>query len=296
MPPETQKLAWFCPAKLNLRLAVVGRRDDGFHELKSVVTPITLYDELIFEWRAGTGEHSLTIEESDLEPAADNLVLRAMRAFGEHVRMSGHFAVTLRKRIPVGAGLGGGSSNAAGTLLALQSMWGFPLEPADLEVIAIRLGADVPFFLHPEPAIMRGLGEDLTPALHLAEALADRQILVFKPSLGISTAWAYGALAEAEAYQAADDEEALLAAFEHGTRPLRELPFNAFRAVVDIRYPTIPVLLKRLNAQPGVAAEMSGSGSACFALYRDPERTETLVNIVRECWGPDAFVQTVQIA
>lgn len=293
--PEIERLVWRCPAKLNLRLAVVGQRMDGFHELRSVITPISLHDELVIQWNADTGEDILEIREAALEATPNNLVLRAIKAFREQVSFSGHIEATLHKRIPVGAGLGGGSSDAAGTLLALQTLWGFPLEPADLESIAVKLGADVPFFLHPEPAIMRGLGEELTPAPHLGEALVGRQILVFKPSIGISTSWAYKALAAGGTYQSREDEEAMLAAFEAGTRRLRELPFNAFRAVVDPRYPTIPVLLNTLQGFEGVVAEMSGSGSACFALYRNAALTELLIDSIHQAWGKDAFIESVTI-
>lgn len=196
----------------------------------------------------------------------------------------------------MGAGLGGGSSDAAGTLLALQTMWGFPLEPADLESIALSLGADVPFFLRPAMSIMRGMGEELTPAPHLAEQFGNRHLLVFKPSLGISTGWAYEALARTGDYQEEAEEEALLAAFEAGLRRPRELPFNAFRRVVDERYPTLPVLLEALASVPGVTAEMTGSGSACFAFFRDPALAAGLRRRILSAWGEDAYVRKVRFA
>jgi 4-diphosphocytidyl-2-C-methyl-D-erythritol kinase len=294
--PAVAQLVWRCPAKLNLRLAVVGRRLDGYHELRSVVAPISLHDRLEAAWDAGAREPSLEIlGETDLAVTPDNLVLRAARAFAAAAPFPGSVHFRLHKEIPVGAGLGGGSSNAAATLLALQMMWGFPLEPGDLEAIAVRLGADVPFFLRPELSIMRGIGEALTPAPHLSAQLLDRQFLVFKPSLGISTAWAYEALAQAGAYQRVEDEEALLAAFEAGTRRPRDLPFNAFRAVVDERYPTLPILLESLREIPGVVAEMSGSGSACFAFFRDPALAERLLPLIHEAWGEAAFARSVTI-
>lgn len=296
-PPEIEQLSWRCPAKLNLRLAVVGRRDDGFHELRSVIAPISLHDQLELDWSPTAGPPTLEISGDDsLAVGPDNLVLRAARSFAEAFALPGSMHFRLHKEIPVGAGLGGGSSDAAGTLLALQTMWGFPLEPADLEAIAVRLGADVPFFLHPEMSIMRGVGDDLTPAPSLADAFEGRHFLVFKPSLGISTAWAYEALATAQAYQEVGEEETRLAGFQSGAARPRDLPFNAFRAVVDVRYPTIPTLLEAVRRHPGVVAEMSGSGSACFAFYRDAGLTGRLLETIREGWGEPAFVRSVTLA
>lgn len=295
-PPEIEQLSWRCPAKLNLRLAIVGRRDDGYHELISVVAPISLYDRIELRWRPEASAPKLEIVGGGLEPAPDNLVLRAVEAFSRLHAIPGSLTLKLEKTIPVGAGLGGGSSDAAGTLLALQTMWGHPLEPGDLESLALGLGADVPFFLSPEVSVMRGIGEALTPARHLAKALEGREFLVFKPSFGISTAWAYEALAERGDYQVASDEEALLVGLENGTRRMQELPFNGFRAVVDARYPTVPLVLAAINAVPGVRAEMSGSGSACFAFFRDPEQAAGLISTIRRAWGEAAFVRSVRIA
>ncbi|MFP4282440.1 MAG: 4-(cytidine 5'-diphospho)-2-C-methyl-D-erythritol kinase [Opitutales bacterium] len=298
-PPTSEQLTWRCPAKLNLRLAVVGRREDGFHELRSLVAPISLADHLTLEWAPETGDHTLRVEGTvgdEVPGDADNLVSRALQAFAAAHPFPGRLHLTLHKRIPAGAGLGGGSSDAAGTLLALQTLWHHPLEPADLEAMALRLGADVPFFLRAETALMRGAGEELTPSPTLAARLRGLTCVVFKPSFGVSTGWAYEALASARAYQDAREEDAALAALEAGTRRLLEAPFNAFRAVVDTRFPAIPVLLAALNRLPGVRAEMSGSGSACFALAHSPAPLEAICQMVREAWGEEVFLETVRIA
>lgn len=293
--PKLTRFVQRCPAKLNLRLAVVGPRSDGFHELRSVATPVSLFDQLTIEWQRHEGRPELSISGDDSLPVNDdNLVLQAVRAFTDAHPLAGQLKLQLHKEIPVSAGLGGGSSDAAGTLTALQAMCGYPLSSSDLQQMARRLGADVPFFLHPETAVMRGAGEDLTPAPGLGQRLVKRELLVFKPWLGISTSWAYEALAADGVYQRADDEDRSLARFEAGTRRLDELPFNAFRRVVDRRYPTIPILLDTLNQFPGVIAEMTGSGSACFALYQDPAQTDSLVTTIRSAWGDSCFLRSLK--
>jgi 4-diphosphocytidyl-2-C-methyl-D-erythritol kinase len=216
-------------------------------------------------------------------------------AFREARDFPGHLKIVLQKSIPSGAGLGGGSSDAAGTLLALQSIWGYPLTPAELQQIAGKLGADVPFFLHPQTALMQGTGDVLTPAPHLHTRLARRKFLVFKPSFGISTVWAYEALAKEAAYQSDKEEDRFLADIVAAKKTLDELPFNAFRSIVDQRYPTIPVLLNTLNEQAEARAEMSGSGSACFAMYRSDDQSEAIQAHVRDAWGAEVFLEAVGI-
>ncbi len=295
--PKLTRFVQRCPAKLNVRLAVVGQRNDGFHELRSAVAPITLFDRLTIEWEPKRGSPALTVsgDETLASDTATNLVLQAAHAFCAEHPLDGRLHLHLHKEIPVAAGLGGGSSNAAGTLTALQAMCGYPLASADLQRLARGIGADVPFFLHPETAIMRGIGDELTPAPGIGAALQEHQVLVFKPWIGIATTWAYEALAASGQYQDADEEERVLAAVEVAAHPLEELPFNAFRTVIDPRYPTLPVLLDELNAFPGVSAEMTGSGSACFALYRNPDLTAPLCSTIRSAWGESAFLASVRI-
>lgn len=283
------------PAKLNLRLAVTGRREDGFHELRSIVVPIDLCDQLSVRWHDAPGETRLAITGADLAPDEDNLVLRAVRLFAEAHPFPGHLEIALQKNIPLGAGLGGGSSNAATTLRCLQTLWGEPLPPGQLAAIARRLGADVPFFLRPECAIMRGLGEQLEPVPALAHRLAGRPLLVFKPWAGIQTKWAYAALAARRAYQSVDEEERLLARWEAVDWPLAELPFNAFRAVVDHRLPSLPTLLAALNRLPGIQAEMSGSGSACFALGASEDALAAAAREIRLGWGESVFMHRARV-
>jgi 4-diphosphocytidyl-2-C-methyl-D-erythritol kinase len=173
-----------CPAKVNLYLRVVGRRPDGYHELVTVMQPLTLADVLTVIL-AGQ-DISLECDHPELPPGEENLVWRAARQFQAETGQKPGVRLTLRKRIPVAAGLGGGSSDAAGTLWALNELAGKPLEPARLHRLAGRLGADVPFFLRRAPAVGRGTGTQLS-----AVTLLPYWYLLLNPGVPLSTRWVY---------------------------------------------------------------------------------------------------------
>ena len=173
-----------CPAKVNLYLRVVGRRPDGYHEVVTVMQPLTLADTLTVTL-AGAGI-SLRCDRPDLPQGEENLVWRAARQFQEETGLTSGVRLRLSKRIPVAAGLGGGSSDAAGTLLALNELAGKPLPPGDLHRLASRLGADVPFFLAREPAVGRGTGTQLSPV-----TLLPYWYLLVNPGVPLSTRWVY---------------------------------------------------------------------------------------------------------
>ena len=191
------------PAKVNLTLAVLGTRPDGYHELHSVFVPLDLADRLsVAVLPPGAGD-SLHVEGFDPGPVADNLVLRAVRAAREAVRPSWGrpepphaLALRLEKRIPIAAGLAGGSSDAAAALDAALEAWGVDLGPAMRHEVAASLGSDVPFFAVGGPALIEGRGERLTPLgwLRDVDGAHDRPgLLLVTPSCGVSTPAAYGA-------------------------------------------------------------------------------------------------------
>src|SRR6478736_4161009 len=180
------EVAVFSPAKLNLFLAVTGRRADGFHDLVSVVAPLTFSDELVAEAADGRREmgdrrFSLSCDHPDVPVDGSNLVLQAAEAFAVATGWKGAAHFKLTKRIPMGAGLGGGSSNAAAALRALNRLTGGLLDEAQLAAVAATLGSDCVLFLRDAPVVMRGRGErvDLLPAPASAR-LRRRLVLLFK--------------------------------------------------------------------------------------------------------------------
>jgi len=294
-------LSQFSPAKLNLFLAVTGRRADGFHDLVSVAAPLTFGDTLHAEPAA---TFSLRCDEPGVPLDEGNLILRAARAFREAApgsAVSGA-AFRLEKRIPMGAGLGGGSSNAVAALRLLNRLAGVPaaLGPDAQFAAAARLGSDCPLFLHDGPVIMRGRGERLEALPPGAAArIRGRRVLVFKPSFGIATPWAYARLAALapRSYLPAAEAEARLAAWlSSGTAPLEELLFNTLETPAFGKFLALPVLLERLQREFGLVPRMSGSGSACFALLPAGLDPAPLRRVIREAWGESAFVTEAALA
>lgn len=281
----------FSPAKINLFLAITGRRADGFHDLVSVVAPLEFGDELVTEPAEG-GRFTLACDAADVPTDATNLIIQAAQLFAATTGWTGGARFRLTKRIPMGAGLGGGSSNAVAALRALDQLAGGIAGAASLEAMAARLGSDCVLFLRAAPVVMRGRGErveDLPPAA--AARLRGRRVLVFKPSFGIATPWAYGRLvARGTDYLPAAEAEARLAAWLAGGAPAEAVLFNNMEPAAFEKFVALPVLLQELRDAFGLAPRMSGSGSACFALLRDDAEAAPVVSRIRECWGPAACV------
>ncbi|MBI3886778.1 MAG: 4-(cytidine 5'-diphospho)-2-C-methyl-D-erythritol kinase [Opitutae bacterium] len=292
----------FSPAKINLFLAVTGRRADGFHDLVSVVVLLDFGDELQAEesriQNSESKRFSLECDVPDLLVDETNLILKAAAAFAAATGWRGGAAFRLTKRIPLGAGLGGGSSNAVAALRALNELAGGLLGEQRLAEIAATLGSDCALFVKNAPAVMRGRGErvEALPA-GAVRRLSGRRVLVFKPSFGIGTPWAYGRMAARGGdYLAAAEAEARLTAWVGGTAPAEEICFNNMEPAAFAKFVALPVLREKLRREFGVAAQMSGSGSACFALLGEDFVTAPLVARIREDWGPAAFVREARIA
>jgi 4-diphosphocytidyl-2-C-methyl-D-erythritol kinase len=296
----------FSPAKINLFLAVTGRRGDGYHDLVSVAAPLDFGDELCTEAR-GKGEGGagaqFTLECDDPAVPVDgsNLVLKAADAFARATGLAERVHFKLAKRIPLGAGLGGGSSNAVAALRALHARAVRKLSEDELGRLAAGLGSDCALFLHRAPVVMRGRGERVAPLPESAALrLRGRRLLLFKPSFGIPTPWAYAAMARRGGdYLPAPEAEARLAGWVNAQQPAEDLLFNNLEPAAFAKHPALPLLLAKVRAEGGVAAAMSGSGSACFALLPDGATGELVAKLRRtigDCWGPAAWVREARIA
>jgi 4-diphosphocytidyl-2-C-methyl-D-erythritol kinase len=300
----------FSPAKINLFLAVTGRRTDGFHDLVSVAAPLDFGDELHATiCPPGDGaQYTLACDDPAVPLDGSNLVLKAAAAFAAATgsRQRIHFRLT--KRIPIGAGLGGGSSNAVAALRALNQLGGGLLGTAQMEKAAAGLGSDCVLFLRDAPIVMRGRGEQVELlAEPAARRIRGRRVLLFKPSFGISTPWAYGQMVtRGTDYLPAVQAEGRLARWMGGLAPMEELLFNNMEPAAFEKYLALPLLLAKLRVTTGVAAAMSGSGSACFALL--PEQKEaagrkpgadTLEQLkchLRIWGGAEIYLQEAQLA
>lgn len=296
----------FAPAKLNLFLAITGRRADGFHDLVSVVAPVTFGDTLHAE---PADEFSLACDDPAVPVDATNLVLKAASAFAQATADKKVFATaanwrggakfTLEKRIPLGAGLGGGSSDAVAALRALNTLAGHPLGAPALAGLAAKLGSDCALFLHDAPVVMRGRGEriEALPAAAAAR-LRGQRVLIFKPGFGIATPWAYQAMAaQPTTYLASAAAEARLAAWLGDDRATAgQILFNNLESVAFAKFIALPTLLEKLRTDFALEPRMSGSGSACFALLPEGKSAVEITPIIRAAWGESAFVAETVLA
>ncbi|MFZ9920435.1 MAG: 4-(cytidine 5'-diphospho)-2-C-methyl-D-erythritol kinase [Terrimicrobiaceae bacterium] len=267
------------PAKVNLTLRVLGQRPDGFHDIETLMVPLDLADRLEVELKNSPGV-DFSCSDSSLPTDGSNLVCKAVAAFEKKIVRPVGVRIHLEKNIPHGAGLGGGSSDAAAVLKALNELLGVGFSVEELENLAASIGSDVPFFIRCVPAICRGRGERIEPV----EGIRGAEILLVKPPFPVSTAWAYGAWASAT------KPDATFAPM-FGSIPM----VNDLEAPVFSKHLQLPVLKRWLAAQPGVfAAMMSGSGSTVFAVL--DEAGEDLASRVHEEFGETFSVWRCRIA
>jgi len=289
-----QPVAFFSPAKINLFLAVTGRRSDGYHDLVSLVAPLEWGDNLHV---AAAPEFSIECDDPAVPVDEGNLVLKAAGLFSKATGWGGGARFRLEKRIPIGSGLGGGSSNAATALRALNILAGEPMTLEALRELAAQIGSDCALFLAGGPAVIRGRGERVEPLAEAAAArLRGRRIVLFKPSFGVGTPWAYSRLAAGRHYLPAGEAEKRLGVWlEDPAAPADSVLYNQFDRVVFDKYLALPTLLDELRAECGVVAGMSGSGSTCYLFPRDSGADDAIRHI-RDAWGPSALVVETRIA
>ncbi len=274
--------------KVNLLLNILGQRADGFHEVETVMHPVNICDDLVFtDYKEGV---QLTCSEPSLPTDGSNLVYRAAMAFREKARLSAGIRIHLQKRIPLAAGLGGGSGNAATTLLGLNEFFGYPLEPEQLRQIASSLGSDIPFFLQPCPALATGRGEKIQPFEFFA-ALKGMALLLIHPGFGISTAWAYHELARFPAASNGRPGRAqkLVADLQKGDLACAAAEFyNALEFPALEKYPLLAIYQEFLRAHGAATTLMSGSGSTTFAIIDGEAAGRQLEQKVKtrfgSCW------------
>ena len=245
------------PAKINLSFRILGRRADGFHEIETLMAPLSLHDELTIELGGGRAGIDFACDDPTLPIDDDNLVVRAARLFCEHTQNDAALRIRLRKMIPHGAGLGGGSSDAAAVLLGLNRLLNAGLSNDRLAALAARIGSDVPFFVYESAAVCRGRGELVAPT-KLAESLP---LLLLKPPFGVPTPWAYS--------RWKDSKE--LPAVAYAPQTVRRVDFaNDLERPVFEKYVFLARMKMWLLAQPDVgAALLSGSGSTVLAVVNN---------------------------
>ena len=248
------------PAKINFGLNVVSKRPDGFHDIETIFYPIDIFDTITFS------ESDKFIFETDnetLNSEKDNLVIKAKTALEEHTKKELNIKIHLSKKIPIGAGLGGGSSDAAAVLKTLNKIFRLNLNSLALNEIAAKLGSDVPFFLNPCPSFASSRGE----VLEQIDFKIDNSIFLINPGIFVSTKWAY------EKIEPTKPELSLIELYRRGKlKPenFREQVTNDFEKPVMEEFQAIRKLKEELYEMGADFALMSGSGSSLFAIFRNP--------------------------
>lgn len=281
------------PCKVNLLLNILGKRPDGFHELETVMHPVSVYDRLTFE-RTGNSLQ-LTCSEPSLPTDSRNLVYRAADAFLKTTKIRDGIRLHLEKRIPLAAGLGGGSGNAATTLLGLNELFGKPLSPPQLEPIAASLGSDIPFFLQNKPALATGRGENIQ-SLDFFPALRGTALILIHPGFGIATAWAYQQLAKfPDALNGrrgrAQKVISLLQTTDLKTASTEF--YNSLEAPALEKYPLLALFQEFLRENGAAGALMSGSGSSTFAIVQNEVAAQQLAEKFRAKFGSTNWIAVV---
>jgi 4-diphosphocytidyl-2-C-methyl-D-erythritol kinase len=283
------------PCKVNLLLNILGKRADGFHELETIFQPVNYCDDLIFD-RAGNGLQ-LSCSDRNLPCDGRNLVHRAATAFLTAANINDGVKIHLEKRIPMAAGLGGGSGNAATTFRGLNDLFGSPLPEAKLGELAASLGSDINFFLQDKPALATGRGEQVE-SLAAFPALQGKAFFLFHPGFGISTPWAYQNLArfpealngrKGRAHELATGLQAgNLAAAAAGF-------YNSLEAPVLAKFPVLKLYQEFLMASGAVVSLMSGSGSTTFAIAENMSAADRLAEKFKARFGTQGWMAVVPI-
>jgi 4-diphosphocytidyl-2-C-methyl-D-erythritol kinase len=262
------------PAKVNLFLEVLGKRPDGFHEIATLMVAVNLYDGLTFT-EAPAGRLVLTCDDPRLSVGPDNLVWRAADRLRQRTGCNRGAHIHLTKRIPMAAGLAGGSSDAAATLAGLNALWDLGLETPKLAEIAAEIGSDIAFFFATPAAWCTGRGEVVEPA-PLGRSL---DFLLVCPSVGLSTADVYR---NVTVPQRAESGDAIRRALAQGdVAGIGRNLHNRLQAPAERLSPTVGELARLLDRHRPTGARMSGSGSSLFALGRDRQETVRLARALR---------------
>jgi len=284
-----------CPAKINLYLRIVGKRSDGFHNLETLMCPISIFDEMTLEPDTN-GKVSLQLAGSDISTGEDNLVMRAARLVQQMGEVSKGVRISLQKHIPVGGGLAGGSSNAAHTLMALNEFWGCGLPMSKLDEAAATLGSDVNLFLYQKPAVCTGRGEIVNPVT-LRQVQGERLNLyglLLNPGFGVPTPWAFKTYA---ANPSKGTEGRLTLQSRDANGGIEEFKLrNDLEPAVFGKYLWIAEAKSWLASQEGVLdSMMSGSGATVFALTASPEDAEKVALKAKDYFGGETWIRPIEL-
>ncbi len=246
------------PAKINVGLNVIRKRDDGFHDIETIFYPINIFDELTFE---KADSFHFTSNNKDLESDSNNLIIKAKILLEQFSGKIINVKISLNKNIPIGAGLGGGSSNCASTLLSLNELYNLNIDENKLRKIALQLGSDVPFFINPKPSIASSRGE----ILNEINFKINFPILIVNPGIHVSTKWAF------ENLKVKQPEFRLTEMISEKTfsfETMKDKISNDFEKIVFNKYPEIADIKSKMYKLGALFSLMTGTGSTVFGIFK----------------------------
>ncbi len=273
-------------AKINLGLDVIGRRDDGYHLVKMIMQNVDIYDTLSFE-DLPSGEIELTTGSDKVPADENNLVYKVAVQLKEKYDVHRGVRISLEKRIPVAAGMAGGSTDAAAAYLALNELWNLGLDKEELCKLAVKLGADIPYCILGGTALSEGIGEELT----ILKDVPVFYLVVAKPAIDVSTGWVYKEL-DSKEITSHPDIDGIRKAIEDGDiYKMCSLIGNVLETVTITRYEVIRDIEKLLEDNGAVKAFMTGSGPTVFAVYDDSDKAGKGYDAVKESGlAPELFL------
>ncbi len=273
------------PAKINLWLEVIRKREDGYHDLSSLMLPVSVFDQVSLRIRPEGGPVTLSCGSPEAPSDERNLAWKAADLFRSTSGIDAGIHIDLEKRIPSGAGLGGGSSDAGSILAALNAHFGKPIADKELEKLACGIGADVPFFLHSRPALATGIGE----RLEFAGGVPAFPLLLIKPPINVPTAWVYRNLKLTRGLPQ-------ITLSDLNAQPLRFEDFiaNDLESVTVSAHPVIAELKDWLLGHGALAASMSGSGPTVFGIFPSNGAALSAGTLANEVWR-DCWVRAAEV-
>ncbi|MBP5195154.1 MAG: 4-(cytidine 5'-diphospho)-2-C-methyl-D-erythritol kinase [Lachnospiraceae bacterium] len=256
-------------SKVNLGLDVLRRRDDGYHEVKMIMQTLKLCDELYFE-ETDNNNIRIVCNRQNLECDENNLIYKAARLIMDEAKINRGLDIRLDKNIPIAAGMAGGSSDAAATLVALNRMFDIDFDIARLKEIGVRIGADVPYCIEGGTQLSEGIGEKLTKLKDAPQCF----VVVAKPHIGVSTKYVYENL-HVETIKKHPDIDAMLKGIDEGDLiKISSHMENILENVTEKKYPVIAMLKDKLRSMGALNSLMSGSGPTVFALFDDRDKAD----------------------
>lgn len=264
-------------AKINLGLDVLRRREDGYHEVKMIMQTVDIYDTLLFEKKAEPGI-VLKVDKEELSAGADNLICRAAKLLLQTAGVEQGVEISLQKRIPIAAGMAGGSADAAETLLGLNELFGLGFTLERLQALGVTLGADIPYCLMGGTALAEGIGEILTALPSPPQCV----LVIAKPDIDVSTKFVYGNL-RAEALPYHPDIDGMIDAIKAGSlEGITKRLGNVLETVTVEAYPIIDTIKERMKNRGAENALMSGSGPTVFGIFTEEKTALEAAKQIRE--------------